>query len=113
MAATQTAEITYRKTKTGEWVAYGPASIVRPGAVTVAKRDGTSKTETVTRTGRTFTVGAVEMVYGYLAKSAPAATTSRQSSRRYDSPGRCLDCGGRLTSADRHASIPGYHFDCA
>lgn len=80
MNTTATATITYRKTKSGEWVAYGPATAIRVGTVTVTKKSGETKTETVERLGRTFTVDGTEMVYDYLAKSAP---TPRQSGRRH------------------------------
>lgn len=66
-----TATIAYRKTKAGQWVAYGPAAILRPGEVVVTKRDGSTKVELVERLGRPFEVDGVEMVYGYLATRAP------------------------------------------
>ena len=72
------AAITYRKTQQGEWVAYGPASVMRTGGVTVTKRDGSIKTEQVERIGKTFTVSGIQMVYGYLAKSAPAPRSSHR-----------------------------------
>jgi len=60
--------VTYRKTQNGQWVACGPASIVRPGAtITVTKRDGTTKTETIAATGREFDRDGVTCVYGYLS----------------------------------------------
>jgi hypothetical protein len=66
-------QTTYRKTKTGTWVAYGPAADIRPGhEVTISKKDGTTKTELVESVGRSFRVDGREMVYGYLTpKSAP------------------------------------------
>ncbi len=57
----------YRKTKDGEWVAYGPAAELRPGMVAVTKKDGTAKEEAVLRVGKPFTVDGVAMAYGYLA----------------------------------------------
>jgi hypothetical protein len=86
-----TATVTYRKTKAGQWVAFGPASVVRPGYVTVTKKSGESKQELVESVGRTFTVNGRDMVYGYLA--AKAATTS--APRHSDT---CDECGsGRAT----------------
>ena len=43
---------TYRKTKNGDWVAYGPATEVKPGDVAVTKRNGTVDHVTVDRPSR-------------------------------------------------------------
>ena len=68
--------VTYRKTGKGEWVAYGPASIITAGAtVTVTKRDGSTKAEYIASTGRPFTADGRQMVYGYIG-TAPAASLS-------------------------------------
>lgn len=84
------AEITYRKTKAGEWVAYGPADSIHPGAVvTVTKKSGETTTERVARTGRTFEVDGVEMVYGYLDASEPR----RPRNTRPASTGWAPSCG--------------------
>lgn len=78
--------ITYRKTKRGEWVAYGPFSAFPEWnekttclGVTVHKKDGTPNSETVTRLGKPFTVNGTEMVYGYLEERTrtPQRTASR------------------------------------
>jgi len=64
--------ITYRKTKDGEWVAYGPASEIKPDTqITVTRRDGKTKTEFVTSIGRPFAVNGQRMVYGHLAIETP------------------------------------------
>lgn len=78
--------LTYRRTKAGEWVAYGPAAAVRLGRVTVAKKDGGTKTETVTRVGRPFRVDGVECAYGYLA---PRITDRRTSNGGCPTDGDC------------------------
>lgn len=101
------AAITYRKTQQGEWVAYGPASVMRKGAVTVTKKDGAVKTEYVERLGKTFTAAGCTMVYGYLAKSAPAP---RRQQARYESYS-CEDCqwvedAGDAMGCPRHRSNP-------
>lgn len=80
---------TYRKTKTGEWVAYGPASVVRPGFVTVTKRSGEAKQELVERVGRPFTTEDGPMVYGYLAAKVPATARAAGKGRG----GICDECG--------------------
>lgn len=95
-------EPTWRWTRQGERVVYGPTVTVRTGAtVTVA-----GETVTVARVGRPFVKDGVEMVYGYL---------SSQPSRRRVGSGRCAcGCGQWLTDLDYRASaVPGYAFDCA
>jgi hypothetical protein len=88
--STATAVITYRKTGKGEWVAFGPASAMRTGSVTITKRDGTTKTEYVERVGKTFQANGTDCRYGYLAKTAPAP---RAGSGRYRYETRsCTDC---------------------
>jgi hypothetical protein len=76
---TATSPLNYRKTKTGSWVAYGPATLVHTGTVEVLKRDGTTKTETIDRVGRSFQVDGIACAYGYLAQRtndhAPASAT--------------------------------------
>jgi hypothetical protein len=76
--------ITYRKTKAGEWVAFGPADLIAPGPVTVHKKDGSTKDETITKVGRPFTVDGREMAYGYLTPSGePCANCDRPGGARY------------------------------
>lgn len=71
--ATAPATCTYRKTKAGEWVVYGPADVVIKGTfVGVTKKSGEEKYELVTRVGHTFIVDGTEMVYGYMpSKTGP------------------------------------------
>jgi hypothetical protein len=84
--------ITYRKTKGGEWVAFGPASAIRPGAlVCVTKRDGATKTEHIASVGHPFTVDGRQMVYGYLTPSrAPRPSQPCKSAGHM-----CDECGER------------------
>ncbi len=85
--------ITYRKTKQGQWVAFGPATEITPGAtVTVTKSNGTTKTERIASVGKPFTVNAMAMVYGYLAPGAPSTTASARPVR---SGPMCDQCGER------------------
>ncbi len=88
---------TYRKTKTGQWVAYGPAAAlqaaVRDGhRVRVTRRSGDVDEVTLTGLGKPFAANGQQMVYGYLADTK--STTSRPAARR---PGRemCAECGER------------------
>lgn len=74
------AAITYRKTRQGEWVAYGPAAALRAGAtVTVTKRSGETKAERIASVGRPFTAGGIQMAYGYLAPAAPVTQTREEA----------------------------------
>lgn len=99
-----TAKLGYRKTKSGEWVAYGPASVVKVGPAAVSKRDGSTKAETITRLGKVFTVNDVDMVYGYLAATRPTTTTSRPARNT-----SCEECGRPGASHNHYDSsgIPG------
>jgi hypothetical protein len=63
---------TFRKNTKGEWVVYGTTSEVRVGKVTVSKKDGPSKTVTVTSLGAPFRANGVAMVYGYLGATKSA-----------------------------------------
>lgn len=103
---TATATISYRKTKAGEWVAYGPADALRVGPVTVAKKSGETKSETVSRLGRPFSVDGRQMVYGYLAPSTPAprggfnSDGARGRGRHCPTGGNCSSFGsGRSCGA--------------
>lgn len=72
--------VTYRKTRNGEYVAYGPATIVREGVVTITKRDGSTKQVMVSGVGRTFTVDGIGMRYGYIDSdiTVPAPAPARK-----------------------------------
>lgn len=107
MTAATAVKVTYRKTKQGEWVAYGPASALRVGAVTVSKRSGETKVETVARLGRPFQVDGTAMVYGYLATDEAPRRTQRG---RYESRS-CEECqwvedAGDCNGCSRHRGNP-------
>ena len=93
-----TTTCSYRKTTNGTWVVCGPTSVVRPGAtVTVTKKDGTTKTETIATTGKPFG----DQVYGYpVAATRSTGSYSRRSSCPHDGdcwtfmgPAACRECG--------------------
>jgi hypothetical protein len=86
---TATSQPTFRKTKQGEWVVFGPASIIQTGTVEVSKRDGSSKTVVIDRVGREFTVDDVTCRYGYQAQAQPHAHRSTTHNGR----GECIECG--------------------
>lgn len=86
----------YRRTKTGDWVVCGPASIVRPDCtVTVHKRDGSTKMEEIDRVGKTFRVDGIDLRYGY-PPPGPRNYTPRRGGggRRIPAYDRCIGCGG-------------------
>ncbi len=64
-------KLTYRRTRDGEWAVFGPASLLREGLVAVSKKDGSVRTENISRLGRIFTVGGAEYRYGYIAAPEP------------------------------------------
>ena len=73
MGTTTATKITYRKTKSGEWVAYGPSSaFVEPdgtpkATVEVTKKSGETKAEIISKLGKPFVIDGDTYVYGYLA----------------------------------------------
>lgn len=84
--------IRYRKTKTGEWVAFGAADKITAGAqIQVTKTDGTTVTETVARTGKTFQVDGYTMVYGYLDRTGVRSNPGPAGQRETRCTGR-MDC---------------------
>lgn len=126
---TQVIEITatWRKTKQGEWVAFGNATELNNALdndlpVTIIKRDGTRQERTVTRVGKSFQVDGKDMAYGYLAPESrrrvpgyvalanatrPMSGSGRSLNR---SSGRCDECGRNarmLVPASDMSGIPG------
>lgn len=86
---TATAPATFRKTKTGQWVAFGPITQLHTGNTTITKRDGTTKTVYIEKIGRTFDVDGIQCAYGYIAADTPSAPR-----RRYRTADLCRACGG-------------------
>ncbi len=80
----------YRKTKDGEWVAFGPVAELRPGTITVTKKSGETKRETVVRVGKSFNVDGIACAYGYLR---PNTDTRRPFGRK-----RACVSGGNCSS---------------
>lgn len=85
-------ELTYRKTKEGKREVFGPAAAIAAGrTVTVTKKDGSTKTETIGSVGKTFEVNGTVCVYGYPApKSEP-----RHAGAPRPHSGRCRGDGCR------------------
>ena len=81
--------ITWRKSKSGEWVVCGPVDDVRVGVVTVTKRSGVIEHVEIEKLGRPFqTDDGRTLVYGYPAKTERTTTATRSSYR-----GPCENCG--------------------
>jgi len=81
--------VTYRRAKTGDWVAYGPVSEVREGPVRIRKKDGSEKIDTVVRLGAPFATAQGDYVYGYLA---PKSTSDSGRSNRSRAPHGMIEC---------------------
>jgi hypothetical protein len=92
--------LSYRKTKSGEWVVFGPVAEFQVGSLRlgdvagngvtvralmlkVTKKDGSTKSETVRRLGRPFTADGVECCYGYTDQDRGAGDQTRAASRMY------------------------------
>lgn len=82
--------LSYRKTKTGEWVVFGPKAEMwdtlynKPsGSVFVSKKDGTKKTERIAKLGTPFMVDGVEHCYGYIDHAISDRSQTRAASRMY------------------------------
>jgi hypothetical protein len=95
MTQTTAPQVTYRKTKAGQWVAFGPVDALTPGrTVTVTKKSGETKTETIDRVGKSFAVDGRIMAYGYLRPTSRTATSGSTRTARIG--GRmCDECGER------------------
>lgn len=93
----------WRKTKSGEWVAYGTTTSVRAGIDASVMSRGNAKLVHIERTGRPFMVGGVEMVYGYVTE-APRHPSTRSTwvetldcGHRADRPARgCYGCANQI-----------------
>ena len=100
--------VTFRKSKDGRWVAFGPASEVSLGTVSITKRDGSRTLRIVESVGRPFDVRGVAHVYGYLAADREA-----RKEAYYASQGRCRDCGGPIQNAPHCQAHSGWCGGCA
>jgi hypothetical protein len=113
MANTSAAKISYRKTKSGEWVCFGPVAAFKGeihtpdgldtytlDAVTVTKADGTTKVEGIERIGKAFNVNGVPHCYGYIERAKPARRYISKSDSYCEGDclsfgiSTCQNCGG-------------------
>jgi len=79
----------YRKTKKGDWVVFGPTSEVKPGRVTVTKKNGSTKTEVVDTVGKSFDVNGVPHCYGYIQEKPQRSYSRYGGSSRCHTDGNC------------------------
>jgi len=101
--------ISYRKTKQGLWVVCGKAGEVKVGKVTVTKKDGSTKTETVESIGKPFSTSSGEMVYGYIKPS----NSNGNGHHKPSGNGSCRGCHGPVKDAPHHRAMQGYCGECA
>lgn len=95
---------TFRKAKNGKWVVFGPTSIVKPGTVTVTKKNGSTSTVTVESVGKSFTANGAACCYGYLDARAPRHSdrfANNRPRRECKTHGNCSSFGnGRNCGGD-------------
>lgn len=114
MTTATASPLSYRKTKSGEWVVFGPRAAMwdtyynaPKGFVDVTKKDGTAKRERISKLGKTFTVDGVECCYGYIDRAASAASRRNTWQGSY-SCGDCQDVedAGDARGCSRHRGNP-------
>jgi len=82
--------IVYRQDRrTGQWNVFGPASEVHVGIVTVTRKDGKKRRESVERVSKPFDVDGVAHVYGYLEDKVYGYSEDK-------APKTCANCGERI-----------------
>lgn len=90
---------TYRKTRTGEWVIYGPADLLATGRhIPVSLKSGATKTVSIESVGKTFDHDGVAMCYGYAPREERAARPARHSGGST----MCENCGERRATTTAH-----------
>ena len=107
------ATITYRKTRQGEWVAFGPVAAMwdtlynKPrGWIDITKKDGSTDRREVTRLGSAFMADGTECCYAYLGGGYPAPGQQHTPAAHR---GMCDECGERraVTTATDLSGISG------
>ncbi|GAB3251402.1 hypothetical protein [Kineosporia babensis] len=107
---------TYRTTKNGAKVVYGPASQVIAGrTVAVVKANKSVEHVAIASIGKPFAVGSVQYVYGYLTAqtstpSKPRSGWSNASRNRYGNRRSCVS-GGNCSSFGNGSSCGGHDCD--
>lgn len=95
--------ISYRK-KGDAWVAFGPASELRVGQVTITKKDGSTNEEKIRAVSKPFDVDGVPHVYGYLDRGERKTQGQREL---------CWECGEKpgIKLAQDSSGIEGWVCD--
>lgn len=82
--------VTWRKTRSGEWVVYGPADSIHPDTgILVTKKDGTEEIVSIGRIGNPFDVDGRPMRYGHRAPKTYTPDCPEQCSRCSEDMWRC------------------------
>lgn len=97
---------TYTKLRSGEWGIRSTTRLVSGMHVTVSKRDGSAKMETVDRV--VWSGGGV-----WLASVKRDAPSAPPSSRPRTFSRGCRGCGGPVVSVSYHRAMDGYCGSCA
>jgi hypothetical protein len=101
--------VTYTKLKNGSWGIRATSSVAPGQSVDVAKKDGTTKTETVRAV--LWSGNGI-----WICSIGPSQSSSSSSPRRSSSSnhsGRCRECRGPLVSTSYHRAMEGYCGSCA
>lgn len=104
-----TTEITFRRTKAGQWVGYGPYDLLKDSAgceITITKRGGETVARMVTGLGAPFDDRRAgrKMVYAYFDDAEGRPRRPRRGGRR------CQECGSSygVHEACDLSGIPGW-----
>ncbi|MBW3069275.1 hypothetical protein GZ998_07130 [Actinomyces sp. 594] len=99
--------ITFRKTKAGKWVAYGPYTELKDsegGEIEVTLKSGKTTTRKCVGLGKPFMAKGCQMVYAYLDDRGNHGGSRSKGGRR------CEECGSTrgVHLAYDLSGIPGY-----
>lgn len=98
---------TYMKLKSGDWGIKG-TNLVEGTSVTVVKKSGEAKTESV---GKVIFRAPDGTCFATIARSESTRPTS--GGRRSSGSGRCRGCRGPIVHASHHRAMEGYCGSCA
>lgn len=102
--ATTAPVISYRKTREGDWAAFGPREAllagvvtftelgdylggydeVAPAHITITKRSGEEKAEWLRGVSRGFDIDGTEYAYGYIYSMADRSAAANAATNRYE-----------------------------
>lgn len=108
MTTTTTTTATYTKLRDGSWGVRAPAGVTVGQTITVVKKSGESKTETIAHVvweGNGVALCKIEPTARSTSTSRPVVRSS--------SSGRCRGCRGPIVNASHHRAMEGYCGGCA